>query len=255
MMKNYVMYSYSSYCAADALTAWDCYWCDQVTPLKYVTSFDDDNTNTFGYMGYVNGTIIISFRGTIPSSLANWITDLQFAQTAPYPNIDGAEVHSGFYAAYSAVQSQVLSQLNALHSKFPKAPIFLTGHSLGAALSILCAVDLTFNGFNASQLFALNFGDPRVGNDVFAQYHNQQTSMSYRVVNQHDIVPHLPFKWMGFWHIATEVWFENNVTDFVVCDNSGEDPNCSSSQVDLSVFDHLTYLGFDQRDGHQHGCS
>ena len=34
---------------------------------------------------------------------------------------------------------------------------------------------------------------------------------------------------------------------FRICDGSGEDPNCSDSQtLDLSVYDHLHYLGIEE---------
>ncbi len=38
--------------------------------------------------------------------------------------------------------------------------------------------------------------------------------------------PHLPTKSMGFYHAATEVWYDEASTSYKVC-SGGEDPSCS----------------------------
>lgn len=44
--------------------------------------------------------------------------------------------------------------------------------------------------------------------------------------------------------VASEVWERGNTaSDFKVCNNSGEDPSCSDSRVDISIVDHLNYFG------------
>jgi hypothetical protein len=63
------------------------------------------------------------------------------------------------------------------------------------------------------------------------------------MVNQRDLVPHLPPMAFGFFHVGTEIWFPANETGFVVCNGSGEDPSCSDSIHDYRVEDHLHYAG------------
>ena len=46
--------------------------------------------------------------------------------------------------------------------KYPKAPIHVTGHSLGASLSILTALELKKQFGNVAEVY--NLGQPRVGN-------------------------------------------------------------------------------------------
>ena len=62
---------------------------------------------------------------------------------------------------------------------------------------------------------------------------------------------HLPLEGMGFSHIGTEVWWDEQWTKGTVCDGSGEDPHCSDSVwaigVDFSIHDHLHY--FDEEIG------
>jgi hypothetical protein len=49
---------------------------------------------------------------------------------------------------------------------------------------------------------------------------------------------------MGFQHVATEVWYQENNVDYQVCNGSGEDPSCSDSLLaPISIPDHLNYLG------------
>jgi predicted lipase len=129
----------------------------------------------------------------------------------------------------------------------------VTGHSLGAALAVLCALDLKHNGY--SQVSVINLGQPRVGNQVFAQYYNETITDSFRMVNQRDWVPHLPPRFIDFYHVPTEVWFQSDDYHYVICDESGEDPSCSDSlDFPFSIYDHEDYFGYYKRDGFPYGC-
>ena len=86
---------------------------------------------------------------------------------------------------------------------------------------------------------------PAAGDEVYASTFNSVlgTSRLFRVVHYKDIVPHLPFEWMGFHHSPREVWFNEAQTSYQVCDGTGEDPNCSDSlTIAASISDHLDYL-------------
>ena len=62
-----------------------------------------------------------------------------------YPHCTNCLVHQGFYFSYLDLQSQVLNSLDLLRKNYPNALISVTGHSLGAAISVLCAIDLVVN--------------------------------------------------------------------------------------------------------------
>eukprot|EP00012_Vannella_robusta_P002660 CAMPEP_0206191178 /NCGR_PEP_ID=MMETSP0166-20121206/5207_1 /ASSEMBLY_ACC=CAM_ASM_000260 /TAXON_ID=95228 /ORGANISM="Vannella robusta, Strain DIVA3 518/3/11/1/6" /LENGTH=158 /DNA_ID=CAMNT_0053607431 /DNA_START=488 /DNA_END=961 /DNA_ORIENTATION=+ len=154
----------------------------------------------------------------------------------------GVEVGLGFYKEWNDLSPQVIPAVQNLTANYPSAKIWVTGHSLGAAISILCAAELAQEGY--SDISVYNYGLPRVGNEAFSDYYRSIVPNTFRVVNGHDIVPHVPLYDMGFFHVPTEVW-ENPAESFSfrICDGSGEDPNCSDSQtLDLSVYDHLHYL-------------
>ena len=59
------------------------------------------------------------------------------------------------------------------------------------------------------------------------------------------MVPHVPpIPLTSYWHNTREVFYRAGGTGtFVTCDGSGEDRTCSNSMLDVSISDHLTYLG------------
>lgn len=240
---KFLYYAYSAYCNATALTEWNCPYCIGETEgfLTTATVYDND-TNTFGYVGYhpIYQEIIVSFRGTDSDSLKNWIVDLRFFKTDTTFLHDGTKVASGFAGAWQKLRPGIFTAVLGLVLDLPFYQVWITGHSLGGALSSLCALDLAVTQNLPINIF--NFGSPRVGNlNFFADFAYFVLS-SYRMTNQKDIVPHLPLEDFGFHHIATEIWEKTNTT-FVICDGSGEDPTCSDSvDIALSVYDHLHYM-------------
>ena len=91
-------------------------------------------------------------------------------------------------------------------------------------------------------VFNYNYGDPRVGNYDFTSIYKSYVTEYWRVVNELDLVPHVPPRFLGFYHNPTEVWYYNDV--WKICNGSGEDPNCSDSLVvALSIIDHMDYMG------------
>lgn len=52
--------------------------------------------------------------------------------------------------------------------KYPTAKLYITGHSMGAAIATLAAIHLQQDGMPVESLYT--FGCPRVGNQAFALY-------------------------------------------------------------------------------------
>jgi predicted lipase len=78
--------------------------------------------------------------------------------------VPNAEVHQGFNDAYAEMSSQVISGMNKYLVKYSTASILVTGHSLGAALATLAAIDIKSQVKTQNKLFFYSFGSPRVGN-------------------------------------------------------------------------------------------
>jgi hypothetical protein len=194
------------------------------------------------------GQIVVGFRGT--HNFENWIQDLTFGKV-PYPNTkcSGCEVHHGFLEEWQSYSSQILSAVSGLLQSNPSAPIFVTGHSLGAAVSLLAALDIiNILGVPASQVTLYNFGEPRLGDPAFAAWASSVLNYGkqFRVTHKRDPVPHVPPEAFGFLHTPHELWYDNDGnTTWTDCADSAtaEDPNCSDSVLPIDVDDHLLYLG------------
>jgi triacylglycerol lipase len=140
----------------------------------------------YGFIIESEHSIVISFRGS--SSNPDWIADATISQTYfPYTRIK-LGIHSGFAAIYNTCRQQIMDILNTLCGS---KQLFITGHSLGGALAVLCSLDAAANTvYNNPVMY--NFGSPRVGNSKFVQIYNEVINNSIRIVNTNDIVPLLP---------------------------------------------------------------
>ncbi|GAM27497.1 hypothetical protein SAMD00019534_106730 [Acytostelium subglobosum LB1] len=164
-----------------------------------------------------------------------------------YPNVPGAKVHMGFYEDWLSLRSQVQA---AMISSFKQCSscnsIVVTGHSLGGAIATHAMAEV-MGWFPDVPSWSYTFGSPRVGNVAFAEWYNSIQPDNYRVVNQHDIVPHVPPQkdtTYTYHHVPLEIWYPKNETTYVVCNDSGEDPSCSDSVpiYEWTGADHGTYV-------------
>jgi hypothetical protein len=234
----------AAYCPSSTVLPWTCGFCTEAADFLPWGVTSNDTTNMLAFAGYDSdsGSIVISFRGTAMLSILDWVEDLKFFHT---PAIcDGCQVHEGFLGAYLSIRDGVLQTTRDLLGAYPSAPITITGHSLGGALTALASVDFALNeNIVASTIYT--FGAPRVGNDVWASTWESLFSQttSYRVTHAMDPVPHVPPKIAGFLHAPTEIYYNELNTQYTVC-VGGEDPKCSDQWLaPMNAVDHGTYLG------------
>jgi triacylglycerol lipase len=81
------------------------------------------------------------------------------------------------------------------------AMVTVTGHSLGAALATLLALDMTSNTNFPLALYTL--ASPRVGDLSFHNLFNHVVPNAYRVANRLDIVPKTPPP-LFYFHVGDE---------------------------------------------------
>merc|ERR1712053_49213 len=85
-------------------------------------------------------------------------------------------------------------------------------------------------------------GQPRWCNKNLALYFNKIIDSNWRIVNEHDSVPTIPYESIGYFHTSIEVWYSStDPLTYQQCDGSGEDWGCY--YVGYSVEDHLNYFG------------
>ncbi|HWH40547.1 MAG TPA: lipase family protein [Usitatibacter sp.] len=134
----------------------------------------------------------IAFAGTDPAVWQNLATDLDVGLTAN-------NVHHGFEAALAGVRGEVDAAIQAC--KQAHGSLFVTGHSLGAALAVL-ASEVAFRA-DCPPRATYVFGCPRVGGTTFAQgYDNDLGSSTYRLVHGADIVASIPSSAAGYRHVG-----------------------------------------------------
>ncbi|KAJ2845126.1 hypothetical protein IWW36_004915 [Coemansia brasiliensis] len=195
-----------------------------------------------GYIAHNDYTriIVVAFRGSADAE--DWIQDSEFAFDPWPPHLQGSMVHHGFLSAYQSVAPNVTNIVTQLTARYPSYKVVFTGHSLGGAETVLCAIDmLSQHPELKRRMYIYTYGMPRIGNDVWASSIEALDMPIYRVVYENDLVPHIPFQWLGYMHFAQEVWIHNNQTMF--CGKEHEALRCSASVAvgSYSVPDHSQY--------------
>jgi triacylglycerol lipase len=168
---------------------------------EQVIKFNSEKTGVQYSVRIQGDTIKIIFRGT--DSLKDAITDIRFwRKTIPYGNYySKIKVHHGYINAYKC--EDVRSEIHSFITKDIQK-IKITGHSYGAALACLCAIDLQYN-FPEKDYEVVLFGCPRLGNAAFKKSYNKRIFKTVRVENGNDVISKIPFAWMGFRHIGTRL--------------------------------------------------
>jgi hypothetical protein len=125
----------------------------------------------------------------------------------------GADAHaqsvqpSGTFAEQVAAvvreHAAIVPRSGELQAEAPSAAmsIEVTGHSLGSALATLYVAENANAGLVTTPLIC-TFASPRVGDPTFATQFGRLGITSWRIVNEPDLVPKLPF--LGFQHVEVE---------------------------------------------------
>jgi predicted lipase len=69
--------------------------------------------------------------------------------------------------------TEAVRELTAEH---PGRPVYVIGHSLGAAMATIAAVDLRFK-LDLTDVRLYTFGSPRVGNQIFSKFVRKHTQV------------------------------------------------------------------------------
>lgn len=209
----------------------------------YTSTLYDPRTDLQGYIGYHSSKKIIGvvIRGS--SSVMNWLDDFEVKQV-PYTTWSecGCKVHNGFYKSALGVTNKTIETIGVLKKRFPGYQILVTGHSYGASCSQLLGMELVKVGY---QVQMYNYGQPRVGNGLYARFTNQKIPNLFRTTHNKDMVPHVPpIEGFDYAHSCREI-FEDVNGKLNLCDQTNcEDPKCSSQYAlyQTNTEDHLTYL-------------
>ena len=153
--------------------------------------FSAGASGTQGYFASNDRFGLLAFRGTEKDDPDDILTDLKALliknpkQDAWVPGSSEVLVHSGFHEGLERVWKGVSDPVASYRSSHPGAPLFITGHSLGAALATIA-----LDRINEGPVCLYTYGCPRVGNPAFcARLKNRE---GYRMVDGNDLVTHVP---------------------------------------------------------------
>ena len=160
----------------------------------------------------MNKRISVVFRGS--ESKSDWYHDLKIIKYELEP---GVYVHSGFYDQLhkNNVYKNILALVWSLLVAKPDYSLYVTGHSLGAALSTLCGYELSKDLNN--KVTVVNFASPRVGNIGFREKCDKKSNLCiYRITNDKDIVTCAPF--INYKHVGTNIHIsDSNINIYKNC--------------------------------------
>lgn len=167
-----------------------------------------------GYILYNKQTnfLFIIFTGT--SNLCMAGLDLAYSQVELNNILNytpGLRGHKGIYLAYNSIRSKLIQVVAKYLVQKPK--IIISGHSLGGALSQLCALDLAFY-----DPIHYSFATPMIFNYRGYLTFTQLVKYSYRVANVSDLVVLSPLPVMpngdAFFHVGKSLIFQRNLGNY-----------------------------------------
>ena len=131
-------------------------------------------------------SMVIAFQGS--KQIIDWFANFYFLQRDATRGVAG-KVHQGFAMVLDSEWEQLVETIETFRR--PNQSIWVSGHSLGAALATLTVARLNQAGYSPAPFYT--HASPRVGDGAFAQQFYEQTQgRHYRFANGVDIVPHLP---------------------------------------------------------------
>lgn len=166
-----------------------------------------------GFVATKGKDAYLVFRGT--ATPEEWIFDATM-KLVPYEKSGWGQIEKGFTDLYQRCRDTFIEQLDGLGKQ--GYTLYITGHSLGAALGSVALPDVTFStDFKSPILY--NFASPRVGDADFADAYNAlPNTASYRLVNTCDLVPVMPLPVpvpdipSGYYtHVGTPINFTNQL--------------------------------------------
>lgn len=158
--------------------------------------------------------VILCYRGTEPMNFVNWLTDADVnPETVAIPFADppvSFQVHGGFYRNVRATRHEVIHALErALEGRSVRAKgklmphameaLYITGHSLGAAMAAMMAIMLRTEEAYAPLARKLRavytYGQPMIADPALAKACDADGFLRDNVIRYvfgSDVVPQLP---------------------------------------------------------------
>eukprot|EP00927_Polykrikos_kofoidii_P063020 TRINITY_DN57825_c0_g1_i1.p1 TRINITY_DN57825_c0_g1~~TRINITY_DN57825_c0_g1_i1.p1 ORF type:complete len:407 (+),score=57.26 TRINITY_DN57825_c0_g1_i1:127-1347(+) len=248
MVRAFASLTQASQCGPkEELKSWQCDACRkagfELSPgsMQFIAKDGFGSNTTFAFVARIDDLAgvprgcVLSIRGT--KNFQDVVTDASFWQKSTSMSGCGdCEVHAGFYDRWvNELRPDVIPALEKAGCKSGNGalPVYVTGHSMGAAIGQLAMFDLMGKGFALNLTY--NFESPRVGNAAFSTAFERMSGgavSAFRVAHARDPVVHLPpldLVLLDYTHAGPEAYYFPNFAtsgEVIVCAHA-EDPRCS----------------------------
>lgn len=160
-------------------------------------------------------------------------------------------VTKGFYLNYKKLKKGIFEALHEFGCK--NKPLYMVGHSLGAAGMHYLLYDALKDGFHVEHAYAME--NPRPGNEHFAKKLREMAhkTHAWRVSHRKDPVVQVPPHKKGIevggklaFHALPEIFYPGQGNNYKVCQGS-DDPMCGAGRYaymwNWAFSDHCWYVG------------
>lgn len=209
-----------------------------------ILQFSGNETQTFGFIGmYTQYDIILAFQGTELTNIIEIEEDTDW-QLVPFVPVDpDVYVSQGFMKAWLEVAPGIIEYITDYALIGPSTRIWVTGHSLGAAVGTLGAFQLK-KDYPNNAVILYTYASPKVGDESFAvAFEEILKDTNNRVRNKLDVVPSFPFDYHV--QLKTQILLTPMMSGKVQCVYNAQDPPVPTNVT--TYFDNhqlTTYISF-----------
>ncbi|KAJ7021753.1 alpha/beta-hydrolase [Mycena alexandri] len=243
------LFSRVAYCESATITAWSCGKpCEALSNITFLQSGGDEGAVPLYYIAHDadDQSLVVAHAGTDPVKFLSLLNDAEFALVAlnssRFPEAAGTniKVHDGFQQTFERTADGLLAGVMKGLASTGVKKVVVTGHSLGAALATMTGVMIKDAVDPSVNVAVTGYGLPRGGNEAWATFLDSKLGLTF-VTNQHDPVPIVPPKALGFQHSSGEIHsVDGTQSNFVNCPGQ-DNENCSTgnSLIDFNIVNHL----------------
>ncbi|CUA74267.1 Lipase [Rhizoctonia solani] len=236
---SYVNFAAATYCSGTA--NWSCTACKRVPGfVPYATGGDGDGGMSVG--GHQAPRSSLRMRERTQLSYANALFGP--LDSTLFPGVpSNVQVHSGFRNAQASTASAVLAAVKKVIADKGATKVTTVGHSLGGAIAALDALFLKKNLPSTISIKAVTYGQPRVGNQDFANLIDTEIADFSRITNLEDDIPIVPGRGLGYHHFSGEKHIKSTGVWNACAGQDNTSTDCSTGAVENifvgNVVDHL----------------
>jgi len=224
--------------------------------------------------------IIVTFPGT--RGKYQFLEQVYYSNGVPFDGDKKEKIMNYFKQVWVLIKSVIGENLKLLYEIYPDYQYVFTGHSLGGAMASIAALDsVKYGSLKRSEIspVLITYGQPRTGNDIFANEVMKHIPIIYRVVRQGDFIATFPRcayeknlnTCLNFlpeskfvrdlslteeqikteednyfsWHLGNLMLYTSEMNEYVNCTrdygDNNPDPNCKLN-LSVNFYHHLIYF-------------